>query len=644
MPSTPSRLVPTDDERHQVSVGRDVTENLILRRSRTVILGFTVLFLLAVCNWRPWRLLERAAFSSDFYDAQAHALLGLRLDVPADVASIEGFLIDDKTYLYFGPMLAIVRLPFVIFGHWADGRLVRLSLVIGFAALGVAAYLLAMEARRHLADRRPHRDDSRDDVRIAFFVAAVACSPALALFGWVSVYHETELWSAVFVVAAAVSTLVLWRTGMRRALMLSIAFVFAAVLTRASVGVGAAIGLGLVGLLLWKRDRATSAWSIGGVTGAVAVHVCVNYAKFGSLIDLPAERQVLTLQDPERAAWFAGNDGSFFGVEFVGTTLLHYLRPDTLRFERLVPIVRFGPRADDIGSYPLENNTPSSSVTAAATGLLLLALVGLVLIVRTKAWVWLVVVVGAICGTAPTFAIGFIANRYLVDMLPALMIPAAFGVLAVPVPARSAVRRAGAVLAATLVIWGTLVNVALGTWLQNLQSPGFTQVRYQLDERVFGGTAPGLVRLDAAAPVPRDGVVAIDTACRGVYVAAAERWVALERGRPRLIRGSFSPRREALVLRTTTDALEIVVSDESLRARLRTPDSDVLGDPIDWVGGDVTVEIMSDPLTGMFRVTIDGAFAVGQLGPIPLDKAEFGARFTERVSSTPLCEQLLKQL
>ena len=104
------------------------------------------------------------------------------------------------------------------------------------------------------------------------------------------------------------------------------------------------------------------------------LNVALNLAKFGTLFDLPADRQLLSLQNPARAAWFAGNDGSFFSPRFLPTTVVQYLRPDALRFERLVPFVRFGPLATELGSYPLEANTPASSLPASATLLFVLAI------------------------------------------------------------------------------------------------------------------------------------------------------------------------------------------------------------------------------------------------------------------------------
>jgi hypothetical protein len=109
------------------------------RAARRITLAATVLFVLLLTRWHPWHLFDRAGFSTDFYDEQARAFLHGRLWVDPQVADIEGFLIGRRTYLYFGPFLALIRLPFALFGHVFDGRLVRLSMTIGFVVLCTGA-------------------------------------------------------------------------------------------------------------------------------------------------------------------------------------------------------------------------------------------------------------------------------------------------------------------------------------------------------------------------------------------------------------------------------------------------------------------------------------------------------------------------
>ncbi len=592
------------------------------RAARVVVLVATALFLLVITRGRPWELFDRAGFSADFYDEQARAFLRGRLAVDPAVAGMEGFVVDGRTYLYYGPLLALVRLPFALVGHVFDGRLVRLSMTIGFMVLCTGAYHLVVQARRRFGG-------VPSSWRTAGFVAAVAASPALALTGWVSVYHETELWAAAFAVWAAVGAARLLVAPDRNAALLTGGAVIAALLTRASVGIGIAVGVGGL-MLLMRRGRRVSyehaTIVIGSCILGFGVHVTVNAAKFGSLLGLPADRQVLTLQDPERAAWFAGNNGSFFGLRFAPTTLVHYLRPDTIRFERLLPFVRFGPLATDRGSYPMETITPSASLTAAATLLFLTALMGIVAILRRRDWSWLCLVVGAAVAAVPTFTIAFIGNRYLVDMLPVLIFPAAVAFATVDLPGGTGVRRVARIALVGGVVWGAWVNTALAVWTAELKNPGFTEWRYRIDDLVFGSPAPGL-RLVADGPVGRDGEVALAVdgeACTGVYIAEQGRWVPLERANgERRLTGMIAPA-AATTTAIATGAgwqIDLVATDSDVRAVVRRGAETIDGTPVAWSGGPVEIEVVADPLVPELSVTVDGALSLYRFDP-PADRPQ----------------------
>lgn len=504
------------------------------RIARALTLGSAGLFWLIATAWRPWRLLDRAGFSADFHDEQARAFLHGRLHVDPTVAGVEGFLVDGRTYLYYGPAPALARLPTALVdrvfdARIFDGRLALVSMLVAIIVLGTWAYRLLDVARLTVGRRDGVAAAPAGPWRAAAFVGAVLGSPVLFLAGWISVYHETELWACTAAIVAATCLLEIARLDAGAPIRWWVGAAAAsavAVLTRASVGLGVVLAVLVVAVAVRHDAPRRAAALAGSAIGAVGVHMALNLAKFGSLLDLPAERQVLTLQDPERAAWFAGNDGSFFSLRFLPTTLLHYLRPDTVRFERLVPGVRFGPPARDVGPYPVETITPASSLTVAAPVLGVLAVLGVVWLVRRRRWVGLGVVLGLAVGAAPSFAIGFIANRYLVDVLPVLAVAAAIGVWVVPRPPAA---RAVVVLT---VVWGVWVNAALGTWALGLKSPGFHELRYRVDAWVFPAPRPGLVTLEelggSGAPVPRDGVVALAGECAGAYVAEQGRWVALE--------------------------------------------------------------------------------------------------------------------
>ena len=556
------------------------------------VIGAAV-FTLILCEWQPWRLFERAGFSGNFYDVQAQAFLRGRLAVPADVADIEGFLVDGKTYLYYGPVLAVARLPAALFGSWTEGRITRLSMIVGFVALCTVAFHLARRIRTVVGvpEGAPWRP--------AVLVAAVACSPALALAAEPNVYNETELWAFALMLATFVASIDLLAAPSRRTAILAGAAAALTVLTRVSVGLGAVTVVAVCAAMLLRREQRLALTAIAVAGSGVVVHVTLNLLRFGTLLDLPGDRQVLTLLDADRAAWFEGNDNTFFGLHFLPTTIVHYLRPDAFAFERLAPFVRFGPRAHEFGSYPLESNTPASSLTSSATLLVVMAVIGAVIAIRGRHVRLLALLAGAAIAAGPTLAIGFTANRYLVDLLPGLVVLAA--VAAAVFTARR--RPLALVAVAGLVFWGTWINTALATWLGQIEQPGYTELRYRLDGAVFGDAPPSVIRLDPEQAVPRDGIVGIDGVCDGLYIASQQNWVALELADGvRRVSGSIDPAIDALVLSGPGGeriTVEQIGQRDALVATYRSATgAEVEGDLVDWDGGDVDVEIISDPVGG----------------------------------------------
>jgi hypothetical protein len=644
------RIEPLDDDdlvvEEDPGVGPSISANSVVWAITVVAV---VVFWLIMTSWRPWELFARAGFSADFYDEQARAFLRGRLAVDPSIPGPEGFVIDGKTYLYYGPLLSLVRLPFMLFGDLFVGRLVRVSMLIALVVVCRWSARLA-RAGREVVRSAGVAAGADERWAVGLFTAAVAFSPALFAAGWISVYHETELWALAFAIVTA-TLIVEWAASQftdHRALAGAALAALATTLTRAPIGVGVCLALVGCGLFLGWRARApgwdsairAAAMPVTAGVVPVVLHAAVNWMKFDSLFGVPGGRQLLSLNDPERAAWFAGNNESFFSARFLPTTLVQYWRPDALAFERLVPGIRFGPLATDRGSYPVESITPATSITVSAALLLILAVVGAAWLLRHRCRSWLLLVVATAVGTLPTFMIGFIANRYLIDMLPPLVVAGAVGTwIASALPSRRTVRALGLALA----VWGLWVNAALATWTIEYKSPTFTELRYTVDATVFGeGGSPSLVTLVSGTTVPRDGVVALDPACAGVYISEQGRWVALERaaGVRRRSGTIAAPLVEARVLAEGRGwALQLAAESTSVDLQLLDAGGAAVWEqPVDLNAAGsfpLAYEVVVDPVTGEFVAQIG---AVGLL--LPPEIVATGGPIAESVSVSPLCEKL----
>jgi MFS family permease len=572
------------------------------RLMRQVILVASVVMLLLVTDGQPWRLFASGDFSSDFYDAQAEALTHGRLAVDPAVAAIEGIVQGEETHIYYGLLLAIVRMPVAFVTDGLSGQLGGLSILVAYV-LGLVLSVHLAHAAQPLVARAP--DEAGDRRRMLTFVLAVATSPMLFLFGWITVYHETEAWAVTLALAALVCALRLVGTAMPGwAYGAAIASALCT-LTRAPVGVGAT-GATLVALVIAYRTSVRRlAGPVAVALAGVAAHIAVNVARFGGPFDLPFSEQVLTRLEPERARWAAEHGNSFFGLEFVPSNLLHYLRPDALRVERVVPFLRFGPPATKLNGIEFESNTPATSLTLSATLLIVLAVIGVVWAVRARRFGLLAIIAATAAAGGPTLAFGFVANRYPIDFLPALALAGAFGVWAAAVPARVPVRE----IVTGLAAWSVLVNVSLGVWWRHAADPGFIEARIRLDEQLFDGRPPGVGLLAEATSETLYGTVVADAdadGCHGIYIVGYKGWVAVERSQgARVLTGSVHGGDGRLVdtgawtldVRPTG---EVVYSDPGTERVLATVDAP----------GEATVDytLTVDPLTRERYGTVAGAF------------------------------------
>lgn len=651
----------------------------------------TALFTWLVTHGR-WNILAWRPIS-DSYDAQAHALLGGHLEMPQQVLGIEAFVVDGRAYMYQGPFPALLRLPIAAITDGFDGRLAVVSMLLAFVVSGIAASALLWQVRTMLRGATPI--DGFEAALIAGFTFSVTGGSVLLFLGsQVSVYHESAAWGIALGIASLAALVRHLVNAGRWSLALTSILATFALWSRASIGIGVVAALGLVAVgqatTWWRRRRAQSTdrlvESLHGrrpssgraLVGALAAcllpvlaYVAVNEAKFGTVVSVPWDRQVFSQVSGPRRTFLEGNGGSFFGLQFVPTTAAAYLRPDALSLQDEFPWIGFressiGDR-EGYGGVLFDKVDATASVPVSFPLLGPLALFGLLAITTGlgRAGPMRLLVgpaLGAAGSAATIFVFGFIAQRYLADVLPLLVLVGSAG-LVVLVRVLSHQRRAAQVavlgVMVALGLCSVGVTIAQALWYQHVYaSPGseattraFYERRADLP-RLPVGDAPRVRQGATLPPWAPAGDLFVVGDCAGLYVSDGS-------AADELTKTSFKP-----ITRTpAVGAHDLDVSFENLHADNPAPvlvGGDVSaphvlsverdgpghvrfrfrGGGLDGTGPRVAtrrgqaqhLEVAADPGTGLITVVLDGRVTFQGLYPIS-DVPSLGANDLDATTS-----------
>ena len=620
----------------------------VRRAVHWAIVASLVVFLLVATSGRPWELFERGPFTADFFEAQARSLLHGRLDVPADTAGIEGFAVGGKTYLYYGIVPALARLPVVAVTHALDGRLMILSRLIALAVALRATAGLVWQARARTPRPGTLASGRQDAVVVAGLVAVVGLtSPLLFLAARPVVYHEVELWGTALALLAFDRLLAWWRAPTTGALVVVAACATLALNTRASVGLGPVVALGLVlaERLLRRRWHEAGPVLLATLT-PVVVYALVNRARFGTWFSIPFEDQVLSTFGTDRQAALAFTHDSLFSLRYLPTAALHYLRPDAIGVQRLFPWIGFGPRAHVLGDVTYDTVDRSSSITAVAPLLCLVAVVGVVHLVRHRRGtsLWWYALAGSVVGVLVTWTIGFIANRYLADLVPTLVLAAAPGAWAIQAWVLGLAARTRRLVVGGVVVlgaWGLLASSAQALLTEHLylvpdpgDRLGFIGFQHDLDHRLFGGRPYRVTLTDVPPRAPHAGDLVISGDCAGLYWYDGSAWIPIERrsgGGRSILTSGHPPGFPFTLVEGDGWGIDVETLDGGARRFVYRADGrdDVLGPVVDLpTEQDLHLELVIDPMTTEVRVTdtdtgqqLVNAFLVPAGGPVVFDPA-----------------------
>ena len=378
----------------------------------------------------------RSVGPADFYELQARAIAGGHLYVPKGKLGVEAFLHGGHAYTYFGIFPSLLRMPVMAVLPSLDGHMTAPSLLLAWLVTGVLASMLLWRVR--VLARGAVGMGWGEAASCGLLIAAITGGSVLVFLAanpWV--YDEDFAWSVALTLGTVFALLGLmerptwWRvTG-------SGLFILAASLNRLATGWACIIGALLVAcwFALGRGGPERRRWAIPTLAvGLIPFFIAsfVNWTKFGSPFALPLADQVWTQLNAHRRYFLASNGGKGFGSNFLPSTLVAYLQPGGVRFSSLFPFVTLPDSpARAVGNVVLDQTYPTGSIPATMPLLFLLSLWGLVTAFRPKPVGLLrltrIGLITAAAATAGVLLWGYIADRYLADVMPFLILAGVIG-------------------------------------------------------------------------------------------------------------------------------------------------------------------------------------------------------------------------
>ena len=523
VPAPPISRTPEDDSR------RRFVRALLAGAAAVTLPYLWVLWDLWNGSVSPLRSLQ----PNNFYELQARAMFDGRLNVPSGSLGIEGFLHDGRTYTYFGVWPSIIRMPILLVTHSMDARLTAPSLLIAWVLTGLFAGLLLWRLRFMLRGSTPV-----GRAEAASYGAFMACllggSVMIYIAANPSVYDEDFAWSMALVMASLFYLLGVLERPTTRGVWLAGLFILAANLNRSPTGYACVITAFLVAAWLFLgrsgQDQRRFAFpvALAGLVPLLA-SCAVTYGKFGLPFGLPMADQVWAHINAHRRAFLAANGGKAFSLGFIPSTAWAYLDPTGLVFTSVFPFIAEPTTpAHAITHVVLDQTYPTPSATAASPFLVLLSLWGTVTLWRRRAasglqhlgearLIWL----GAGIATGGVLVWGYIAYRYVCDLMPFFMVASSVGLIDLgrrmerwsPTGKRWML---GALL--TLASFSVAANLAItaapSTWFSQAQVSSFVSRQFSTTPSALASTVTLGHHLPAYAPA---GSLYIAGSCDGLY-------------------------------------------------------------------------------------------------------------------------------
>jgi hypothetical protein len=522
----------------------ETADDDVRRFSRSVgIASLVALVLYVSMLWgfgvQPLRTAFRDAAFSNFYDVQAHSMLGGDLHLPKGEIDIEAFVIDGKDYMYFPPGPSIARMPLLAFTDSYDGKLSAPSMLVAWCTATLLLTMLIWRVRRIL---RPDAPLSRAEAigHGVFATSLSAGSVVLFLASMPFVYHEAYSWAIAMALGVAHCMLGFLQQPSTRTLVKAAAFTLGAVLCRTTAGWACAGGLVLIALwaLVLRPEVVPRRWAGGLVVAALvplSVGIAFNWAKFRHPYMFPLEDQVWTGVNEQRRLALEANGGDLVSPRIFPATATAYLRPDGIRFTSIFPWISLParPATNYLGSF-LDQSYRTGSITSFMPLALLLAVWGCITTYRPRG------LPGAATVRIPLLAMlaipgailfyGYIAYRYTSEVVPALALAGAVGYIDLARRLEARPRRGRRLAFAAmgvLAVYGLVANLAVGFYTSRINNPHelreYARIQEEISDRTPGKPFDDL--LHVSPTLPREGEAdhfQIVGECEALYVGTGE--------------------------------------------------------------------------------------------------------------------------
>jgi hypothetical protein len=271
----------------------------------------------------------------------------------------------------------------------------------------------------------------------------------------------------------------------------------------------------------------------------LVVGCAVNYAKFGVPFGVSNFDQVFTQVNAYRRRFLASNHNAEFGVHFIPSTVLAYLRPDGIRFSSVFPFITLpaGPPTA-VGGVLFDRRYRTASLPASMPLLFLLSCWGVITAFRPRpvgrTALTRIPIFAAAVAAAALLVWGYIAPRYLADFVPFLVL--ASGVAMADIwrrleGRRPSVRRTAVAVIGVVAVFTITANVAMAVTPNEVWDIPET-VHYVATQKaisdITGHPIENRVRYGTTLPPwgPADQLFVVGK-CDGLYISNGESYVTV---------------------------------------------------------------------------------------------------------------------